>query len=139
VDRLIWQVFGGIAASTFIAGAICTWVAIRASLQRLRRSAETDGIVVERLPGAQGDADGVTTFEFGDGRGARHRATVLTTAAPHAVGQPVRVRYDPRSPEDAVIATPAGSVLLFGIVCLVLGAAGLVVWWQTWIPKRRPS
>ena len=131
--------FGGIACSLAIAGAICIWVAVRAWLQRLRRTADADGVVVERLPGTEGDANGVTTFEFGDQRGGRHRATVLTTASPHALGEPVRVRYDPRDPEDAIIATPTGSALAFGLVCLALGLAGLVVWWQTWIPKRRPS
>jgi hypothetical protein len=139
VDRLIWKVFGGIATAFFMTGAICTWVVLRAWLQRLRRSAEADGVVVERLPGAHGDSDGVTIFEFGDGRGARHRATVLTTAAPHAVGEPVRIRYDPRDPGDAVIATPTSAALMFGLVCLLLGVSGLVVWWQTWIPKRRPA
>lgn len=139
VDTLIWRLVGGISASLLIAGGACVWVALRSWLLTQRRTGIAEGVVVERLPGTRGDANGVTIVEFSDGRGTRHRASTMTKAAPHAIGESVPVRYDPKSPEDADPFAPSGSALIFGLVCLAFGIAGAIFWWQVRIAPRVAS
>jgi hypothetical protein len=140
MDRSFDRLLGGLAAMLLIGGAICVGVALRtwfATARRARVGGLADGVVVERIPGSNGDANGVTIFEFSDPRGVRHRASMLTKAAPHYLGERVRVRYDPNDPENADIVVPSGSAFAFGLVCLVFGAGAAFVWWHVAVARQR--
>ena len=77
----------------------------------------------------------MSVFEFADRDGVRRRLRSKTAWSParHAVGQRVRVSYEPARSDDAEIVADSGALLLLALFGAFLALLALLLLWGLWI------
>jgi regulator of protease activity HflC (stomatin/prohibitin superfamily) len=109
---------GFIAAGVFLA---------RSSLRMSRTGERTTAEVVGRVWRGRGGADGgggyhpVVRFRTADGRVVQTHTRVGGLASRARIGTRVKVIYNPRVPEDAVIDSPLARGTIGGVVFVLAG------------------
>jgi hypothetical protein len=141
ITWIVAAMIGGI----FVGGLACVvaaWRAWRRTTQRMRLGGLTEGIVVDLTPQGLGEETAyVTVFEFVDRHGVRRRVSsrIAWSPARHAVGQRVRVSYDPARSEDAEIVAEARGRVALALLGAALAAMALLLWWGMWIGAFMPE
>ena len=143
---MIAWIIGILVGGLFIGGLVCIALAFtrwRRARRRMRLGGMADGFVVALRPQASGpDPESyVTVFQFNDREGVSRRVSskVAHWPAQHAIGDRVRIAYEPDSPADAeIVADPRHLValVLFG---LFLSVMALLIWWGMWTGALAPE
>jgi hypothetical protein len=132
---MIAWITGAMVVGILVGGLVCLALPLKWWLRarrRMRAGGVADGRVVALRPQASAPEESyVTVFQFNDRQGGSHRVSsrVAHWPAQHAIGQRVRVVYEPANPEDAELATDTSTVVQLVVLGLFLSVIALLLLW----------
>jgi hypothetical protein len=143
---MIAWIIGILVGGLFIGGLVCIALAFtwwRRARRRMRLGGMADGFVVALRPQASGpDPESyVTVFQFNDREGVSRRVSskVAHWPAQHAIGDRVRIAYEPDSPAGRGDRRGPEASRRPGAVRPVLSVMALLIWWGMWTGALAPE